>query len=321
MSEHFRSVPTRFRAYQLGQPGSSFSYFADGHFTLIEAMATDMNRPRILEELVLCNKKTIDRLHITSWDQDHCFEGGLDWVLAKLAPAKIEYPGYPPHTENGKACLSTILAYEKHWRAKGCGVRAQCINPPYISSLRSATDFEYRDIYYHPKRLLDKSNDNSTAALFRRGCFNVLSLGDLENPDISSMLRRDKVLKRETDVMILAHHGADNGFTTKRFIEALQPRVAICSSDYDNKFDHPRDGIRNLLREGGVDLFTTKTGDVLIESLNTHRVSYRVINLCADSAKIRSVKEYRPRKADYLAMNLDSLRNVHNPGFKGLKRR
>lgn len=133
MSSSLRSVATRFRAYQLGQAGSSFSYFADGHFTLIEAVITDINRPRLLDELEICGKAKIDTLHITSWDQDHCSASGLDWVLENLAPSRIEYPGYAPHTECGNACLSTIKAYEKRCVAKGHSVKAQSIDPPYLA--------------------------------------------------------------------------------------------------------------------------------------------------------------------------------------------
>jgi hypothetical protein len=35
------SKVTRFRAYQLGASGSSFSYFVDGHFTVLEARMTE----------------------------------------------------------------------------------------------------------------------------------------------------------------------------------------------------------------------------------------------------------------------------------------
>lgn len=320
MSSSLKSVATRFRAYQLGQAGSSFSYFADGHFTLIEAVITDINRPRLQDELRICGKATIDSLHITSWDQDHCSESGLDWVLKNLAPNKIEYPGYAPHTECGKACLSTITAYEKRWVTKGYSVKAQAIDPPYITSLESVTQLGYNDIFYHPKQIQETSNNNSTIKFFRRGAFNVLSLGDVEDQNIAAMLRRCKTLSREVDVMILAHHGADNGFTTKRFLEELSPSVAICSSNYDNEYEHPRGEIRKLLYEQGIRLFTTKTGDVIIESTGTHRTNYTVTNLCSDSTKVSSVYDYKPRKAHWLAMNADTLRNLVRPGFRGLKR-
>lgn len=320
MSSSLKSVATRFRAYQLGQAGSSFSYFADGHFTLIEAVNTDINRPRLLDELKICGKATIDTLHITSWDQDHCSESGLDWVLENLAPSKVEYPGYAPHTECGKACLSAIKAYEKRWVTKGYSVKTQAIDPPYIASLESAAQLGYRDIFYHPRQVQDSANNNSTIKFFRRGAFNVLSLGDVEDQNIAAMLRRCKTLCREVDVIILAHHGAENGFTTKKFLEELSPSVAICSSNYDNEYDHPRDEIRKLLYEQGIRLFTTKTGDVIIESTGTHRANYRATNLCSDSTKVSSAYDYKARKAHWLTMNADTLRNLLQPGFKGLKR-
>ena len=44
------------------------------------------------------------------------------------------------------------------------------------------------------------------------------------------------MLQMETDVMILAHHGADNGFTNKPFLANLKPSLAICSADYCNQY-------------------------------------------------------------------------------------
>jgi competence protein ComEC len=79
--------------------------------------------------------------------------------------------------------------------------------------------------------------------------------------------------------MILAHHAADNGFTTKNFLAHLEPRLAICSSNYDNLYDHPRQEIRDLLHEQGVRLMTTKTGDVIVKSIGDHTGAYRAVNL------------------------------------------
>ena len=104
MSTSIQQVVTRFRAYQLGSHGSSFSYFAGNTFTLLEARVTDQSRPRLLAELKACGRRTIGTLHITSWDNDHCSEGDLEWLLDHLAPRRIEYPGYQPHTACGLAC-------------------------------------------------------------------------------------------------------------------------------------------------------------------------------------------------------------------------
>lgn len=319
MSSSVKPIRTRFRGYQLGEAGSSFSYFADGHFTLLEAMVTDMSRPQLRFELAICGKRAADTLHITSWDLDHCKPTSLEWILDNLCPSKIEYPGYPPHTDSGRESLWMIEAYRRKRKAGGHTVVVLSIDPPYIASLETAQSLGYRDIFYHPRQLHDEANNNSSIKFFRRGSFNVLSLGDAEAPEIAAMLRRCKTLCREVDVMILAHHGADNGFTTKRLLEELKPRVAVCSSDYDNRFDHPRDEIRTLLHEQAIRLFTTKTGDVIIESIGSHAADYQVTNLISDSTRESSAVRYRARKFEHLSMNADAIRNVVRPGFKGLR--
>lgn len=313
-----KPIRTRFRGYQLGEAGSSFSYFADGHFTLLEAMVTELSRPRLELELRTCGKRGADTLHITSWDLDHCKPSSLEWILAHLCPSKVEYPGYEPHTDSGRECLRMIEAYRRNRSARGGTIVLQPVDPPYIASLETARSLGYSDIFYHPRQLHEEANNNSSIKLFRAGSFNVLSLGDVEAPEIAAMLRRCKTLCREVDVMILAHHGADNGFTTKRLLEALKPRVAICSSDYDNRFEHPREEIRTLLHEQAIRLFTTKTGDVIIESIGSHAADYQVTNLISDSTRVSSAVRYRSRKFEHLSMNADAIRNVLRPGFKGL---
>ena len=93
-----KSVPTRFRAYQLGTPGSSFSYFAGGHFTVLEGRLTEKSESSLAEEMLECGVDVASTLHITSWDQDHCSSTELPDLLALIRPAKIECPGYVPHT-------------------------------------------------------------------------------------------------------------------------------------------------------------------------------------------------------------------------------
>lgn len=302
-----KKILTRFRAYQLGNAGSSFSYFADNHFTLIEARLTDINKVTLATELQLCGKTKIDCLHITSWDQDHCSVQQLQTILETYSPTKIEYPGYIPHTDSGKASLQVIEQYLKDNKAQK-NIKIQPINPPYIDSLNIAEEFGYNDVLHHPKFISDNSNDNSTIKHFRKGSFNLLSLGDVESSLISSKLSSQKTIQKETDVMILAHHGADNGFTTSNFLQKTKPLVAIATSNYDNQFAHPKENIRNLLYKLGIDLFTTKTGDIIIESTNEHNGRFKVTNLIAGSTQVSSKNYYKSRKNERLNVNGDTLR-------------
>ena len=163
-----RSIITRFRAYQLGTAGASFSHFADGTFTLIEARLTDLSRPNLNGELAECGKIAIDVLHITGWDQDHCAPADLEEILSRYKPTKIEYPGYPPHSDTAKDCLKLIQNYQTTNTNKGRTVKCIAINPEYITGLKSAEDLAYRDVVYHPRTLLvGDSNNNSTIQMIQ----------------------------------------------------------------------------------------------------------------------------------------------------------
>ena len=303
-----QSKITRFRAYQLGNAGSSFSYFNGATFTLIEARYTEVNAETIAAELAICKKTTIDTLHITSWDQDHCSPAQLEEIISKYSPTKIEYPGYKPHTDAGKSSLSIIKSANL---AKKSPPKIVRVDPEYISSLDAAEEYGYKNIIHHPKYIdPDNSNNNSTVQHFRSGSFNVLSLGDVESENIAAGLRRMKSISREVDVMVLAHHGADNGFTTSSFLKAVRPTVAIATADYGNKFEHPKQEIRDILHKNDIQLFTTKTGDVVIYSTNGHRGHYRVVNLKAGSTEISSQYDYCAKKFKILNNNADTLRSL-----------
>ncbi|MDM5131444.1 hypothetical protein OB962_10595 [Aeromonas piscicola] len=310
-----KAIRTRFRAYQLGCKGSSFSYFSDTTFTLIEARLTDVNEASLDQELEICGKSSINCLHITSWDQDHCTSSDLQKIIDKYNPHKIEYPGYAPHTENGQKSLNIIKEYNN----KKKQTQIKRIDPPFINSLTSSKGVGYSDIYYHPKKLVEHSNDNSTVKVFRGGMFNVASLGDIESSNISSMLKGCRAFSREVDILILAHHGADVDANSKSFFRAIKPSLAICTSNYDNQYDHPVQSVRNNLYELEIPIYTTKTGDVIIESSGNHRKNFTIKNYIANGEKLSSKKELTSKKFSLLGNNPDTLRNIRSPGKRGPK--
>ncbi|MDI1301004.1 MAG: hypothetical protein PSX71_03785 [bacterium] len=319
MKIELKVVPTRFRAYQLGEPGSSFSYFAGDHFTLIEARLTERSYESLLSELMSCGKSTIDTLHITSWDQDHCSFKELQEILHVLKPKKIEYPGYDHDSDNCGNCLEEIIRYQNERKRMALAMEARRIDPPYVNGLDSAKHLGYSDIFYHPREFYGGSNDNSTVKLFRSGMFNVASLGDIEHANIGAMLRRCRTFKSEVDILLLAHHGAKNDVNSKSLFRVVRPAIAVCSSDYDNQYGHPHDDVRSALDGLDILTLTTKRGDVLIESIPNHRKEYRVTDLISDSTRVSAREVFVSKKFHLLSMNQDSIRNRVLPGFKGLK--
>ena len=283
------STITRFRAYQLGSKGSSFSYSVDDHFTLIEARYNEINKPSILFEMGKSGIKYINTLHITSWDDDRCKYDELNAILSELIPTVVEYPGYKPHTENGTRCLKLIKDFEKNH------VFALSIDysPERINKLTPAENEKYNNVIYNPIEITDNGNNNSLVQLFRAGRFTVLSLGDCEDEKIANRIMDCGIATTEVDVMIMAHHGADNGFTTQKFLEKIKPKIAVCSSNYNNQFDHPKQEIRDLLYQQSINLYTTKTGDVVVYCNQSNDVN--VANLISNSDIVSSRKSFKAK--------------------------
>ena len=309
-----KQIHTRFKAYQLGNEGGSYSFFAGGHFTLVEARVTDTSRVSILAEMSICGKRSIDTLHITSWDIDHCKCDELEWILAKLRPTRIEYPGYPTPHDEAQACLQKIRAYQRARLLEGTTITVVSITPDYIKALETTDKLVYRDILYHPRSLFEESNDNSTVKLFRRGSFNIASLGDVEHDFIGAALKRDSIFCSEVDVLILPHHGSEHSVLSRRLLKEVRPQLAVCSNDYDDKHGHPDEIVRKWFEELGIPLFCTKTGDVLVESIAPHGVRFEAFNFHHDQAFYKG--PYVAKKARLMAQNQDSLRNHYAPGSR-----
>lgn len=302
------SKQTRFRSYMLGEKGGSYSYFDGERFTLIEARLNDENRQNVIDEMGLCTVTKIHCLHITSWDSDHCKRSELEEILESLPPSKIEYPGYTPHTENGIESLQLIKNFKNKRIQAGKKVEAISVSPKYIKSLKKASSLKYNDVLYNPLDIEAKAaNDKSTIKFFRTGSFNVLSLGDVEDENIASYLRELNIVRNEVDIMIMAHHGADNGFRTSSFIKKIKPLVAIVGSNYANQYQHPKQEIRDLLYHNDVKLFTTKTGDIIIHSTKTHTGEFRVNNFKSKNTDISSTCDFISKKRALLKNNEDTL--------------
>ncbi|MFA6661103.1 MAG: hypothetical protein WCS62_05785 [Bacilli bacterium] len=282
---------TRFRAYQLKSNGSSFSYWDGSHFTLCEARYNDDNKASIWHELrSVCRKSSIDTLHITSWDVDHCNNSELTKILSELRPSHIEVPGYSPHTDQGNASLKQIDDYLSLNNA------TFTINSSKeLSVLPNAIRWDNNNCLWS-KDIAQKPNDNSSIKLFRTGCFTVLSLGDIESSDIAQGLLSSEIMCEEVDILILSHHGADNGFTSDEFLKGINPKIAIALCDWGNRYSHPNQSIIQRLNRNAISYYSTKQGDVIIESIDDHRSKYKVWNYISNGDRCESVSESKVTK-------------------------
>ena len=285
-------MKTKFRAFQLDSKGSLFSFYKNNNYCLIEARIPKEGIEELIKDLAYHNKSKIDRLHITSWDTDHCCYDDLVQIINHFRPEHVEVPSYEPGSDEGKLCKKVIFGYERIHEEYIANVTE--VSMEYLNGLGHASPNGTEDVIYPSSYNNGNKNDMSLIRLFRSEGFNVLSLGDCESNEIAeSLIFNGSLIRTHVDVLILPHHGADNGFISAKFLDAVKPRIAICSSNYDNQYDHPRYEIRQLLYDRGINLYTTKTGDVWVMQRENEA---NVTNLISNNTQFSSQHSFSPKR-------------------------
>ncbi|MGY4100067.1 ComEC/Rec2 family competence protein [Nocardia sp. R16R-3T] len=108
---------------------------------------------------------------------------------------------------------------------------------------------------------IDDANDRSIVIAATTPAGRILLTGDIEAPAQQRLLQSGAQL--QADVLKLPHHGSRT--TTKEFIAAVHPRLALVSVGADNTFGHPNPGLLADLADLGVPVARTDhQGDVLV---------------------------------------------------------
>ena len=116
----------------------------------------------------------------------------------------------------------------------------------------------------HPgNRLSSNINNCSIVCRLTYGDFSVLFTGDAEKEAEAQIRRRGYTLK--SDVLKVGHHGS-NTSTTRPFLRAISPKVAVVSSSAGSSRRYHAEVLRRL-RTAGIKVFrTSENGTILIES-------------------------------------------------------
>lgn len=272
------ALETKFRAFQLDSPGSLFSYYKSNHYTLIEARIPKGGLEVLINDVKSHNKTTIDCLHITSWDDDHCEINALTQIINHLRPTKIQIPSYEPTSDIGKSCKTMLTKYDAIHDKFIYNVKIYTKDT--ISNLPNGEDWGTNPIAYHSLYNVANKNDMSQIRLFRSAGFNVLSLGDCESEEITNYLLKQSFIGSEVDVLILPHHGSEQSCLNSDLLDFCKPSLTVCSSNYDNEYEHPRESVTKLLANKGVKNMTTKRGDIIVikDSENQHCVAHNLVS-------------------------------------------
>ncbi len=166
--------------------------------------------------------KKIDSLVISHSDQDH--SGGVHEVLQA-------YPNTEILTSAGNKFPTAMPCKAgQHWEWDGV----------FFTML-------------HPSGVYRKSNDKSCVLLVEANNQRVLLTGDIEALSERQLIASSAI---NAEVLIVPHHGSKTSSTTK-FIEAVNPLLALIPVGYQNMYGHPKAEIINRYMERGIPIFAS----------------------------------------------------------------
>ncbi|MEV0294080.1 ComEC/Rec2 family competence protein [Nocardia sp. NPDC050710] len=108
---------------------------------------------------------------------------------------------------------------------------------------------------------IDDANDRSLVIAATTPAGRILLTGDIEAPAQHLLLSRGAALR--SDILKVPHHGSRT--TTKEFLSAVHPRLALVTVGADNTFGHPHPEIlADLHTLGATVARTDRDGDLLV---------------------------------------------------------
>lgn len=97
--------------------------------------------------------------------------------------------------------------------------------------------------------------------VFGRNSF--LFCGDAETLSENEMLKRFSPSELQSDILKLGHHGSSTS-SSKKFLDAVCPAVAIVSAGENNDYGHPHPAVIKRLENAGVSIYRTYSDGTIV---------------------------------------------------------
>lgn len=167
--------------------------------------------------------------------------GGAASVLRALHPAQFRDAAFAGGSASYRASLAT---------ANELGVSWLRVHPGDTAAVDGITIKFLAPDSTWTARLTDP-NLASTVAVVQYGAVRFILTGDAELAEEDWLLSRYDSVELRSDVLKVAHHGSRTS-SSPRFLDAVQPRVALVSVGAGNSYGHPSADVMDALLSRGV---------------------------------------------------------------------
>ena len=119
--------------------------------------------------------------------------------------------------------------------------------------------------FLHPRRnAAVEGNDASCVLEISAGNYRLLLTGDIEKPTEAELAASKRL--RPADVVVVPHHGSRTS-STAGFVDVLQPRLAIVSAGYLNRWGQPDARVVERWQARGAIVLNTATSGAVSFSM------------------------------------------------------
>jgi competence protein ComEC len=175
----------------------------------------------------------LDTFVISHPDLDH--SAGTAAVRNAIPVNRLRYGGVAPDSQDFRAAGRPCVAGQA-WRWPG-GQVFQFLSPA--------------------QEITRRSNDSSCVLQIQVGNYRLLLPGDIE-ADRERILAQFWGAELASDWLLAGHHGSKTS-TTPTFLKRVQPQIAVISTGYANRFNHPHASVVEYLQRQDVTIFSTAT--------------------------------------------------------------
>jgi len=218
--------------------------------------------PEVLLSYLLDRKiKTLEYIMISHFDSDHC--NGLIEVIKNLNVKNILISKQAYFCDEYKN-IANIINLKK--------IKVTFVKQGDNLNIDKNVKFH---IFYPPGELeYDDLNNNSIVAKLTYNSFSILFTGDIEKSE-QDLLDKYKRGELKSDILKIAHHGSKTS-SSKEFLEAVKPKIALIGVDQNNTFGHPNNKVLERLEDINCKIYRTdKMGEIEIRVNKKGRILKR----------------------------------------------
>ena len=188
---------------------------------------TDAGNTIIVPYLRVINKNKLDKIIVSHPDLDHI--GGAKSIMKKIPVNEVLISKKDNRVPSAGLCYGG-----QSWQWDGV----------LFEMLHPVKDKHYR-----------KKNDSSCVLKITANNKSILLTGDIEKPIENKLVKKYKE-KLQSDIMIVPHHGSLSSSSNK-FIKTVNPKYAVVTSGFLNRYGHPKSRVLARYRRHGVKILDT----------------------------------------------------------------